>query len=145
MKKTLKFILIAVLLLVIGFFISVPVVNDISAAKTEKQLSQIELPEKTEIVETLSKAGKFTGNGNGMQYFGAILIKSELSLDELDGYYSDKDRRIVVEEQDSQEIEHIEHGEINFKTPVSADGNYYIVYLYGDGPELFAELDIRGH
>ena len=145
MKETLKFIFIAVLIFVIVLSISIPIVNNISAAKVEKELLKIELPENTEITESLSEAGKFTGNGNGMQYLGAMLIKSELSLEELDRYYSKKNKYIEVEEQNSQKIEHIEHGEISFKNPVSADENYYIVYLYGEGIEFFAESDIRGH
>ena len=40
------------------------------------------------MIESISRAGKLTGNGNGMQYFGAILIRSDLSLEELDAYYS---------------------------------------------------------
>ena len=36
------------------------------------------------LIESLSEAGRLTGNGNGLQYFGAVLIRSELSLEELD-------------------------------------------------------------
>ena len=49
----------------------------------EKELCETPLPEKTELIESISRAGKLTGNGNGMQYFGAILIRSDLSLEEL--------------------------------------------------------------
>lgn len=59
------------------------------AYNVEKMLCETPLPEQTELIEAISKAGKLTGNGNGMQYFGAILIKSELSLEELETYYSD--------------------------------------------------------
>lgn len=45
------------------------------------------------MIESLSQAGKLTGNGNGMQYFGAILIRSELSLEELETYVANDGAR----------------------------------------------------
>ena len=70
-------------LLLIGGVISIPLINNHTAYKVEKELCETPLPEKTELIESISRAGKLTGNGNGMQYFGAILIRSDLSLEEL--------------------------------------------------------------
>lgn len=81
MKKVVG-ILAAVVL--IGGSLSIPLINNLIAYKVENALCEIPLPEKTELIESLSQAGNLTGNGNGMQYFGAILIRSELSLEELD-------------------------------------------------------------
>ena len=95
----------------------------------------------------ISRAGKFTGNGNGMQYFGAMLIKSDLSLAELDEYYSayrENEWDYVVEVQDSREIECIEHSHIWFSTDVEPSENYYIVYSWGSGVSLFSDFDVRG-
>ena len=117
------------------------------AYKVEKALCEIPLPEETELIESLSQAGKLTGNGNGMQYFGAILIKSELSLEELDAYYSDYRRNeweYLVEIQEGQSIDVIEHGELQFSEEIKGSG-YYIVYSWGSGDSLLQELDIRGH
>ena len=83
MKKILKILCVIAIIAVILFVISIPIVNDMSAAKVEWDLKKLPLPEQTEFIESTSKAGKLVGNGNGMQYFGAILIKSELTLDEL--------------------------------------------------------------
>ena len=44
------------------------------------ELVHFRLPKNTELIESIYKAGKLVGNGNGMQYFGVILIKSELPL-----------------------------------------------------------------
>ena len=52
-----------------------------------------------------------------MQYFGAILIKSELSLKELDDYYSDhrsNEWEYLVEIQGGQSIDVIDHETLNF-------------------------------
>lgn len=133
---------------IILFMISIPIVNDFYAKQVKNQLKEIPLPEKTEYIEAISRADKMTGNGNGMQYFGAILIKSELSLEELDSYYTTYRKNewdCIVEIQEGQNIACIEHGILSFETDLSVEGQYYIIYSWGKGNELFAQLDIRGH
>ena len=88
MKKT-KIAGICLIVLILAAFVSVSVYNNYCAYNVEKMLCETPLPEQTELIEAISQTGKLTGNGNGMQYFGAILIKSELSLEELETYYSD--------------------------------------------------------
>lgn len=65
-------------------------------------------PENTEYIGSVCGAGKLIGCGNGMQYFGAILIKSELSREALEAYYSnyaEHDWECVVEHQVSAGIQ----------------------------------------
>ena len=81
--KKLKLVGILAAVVLIGGVISIPLINNHTAYKVEKELCETPLPEKTELIESISRAGKLTGNGNGMQYFGAILIRSDLSLEEL--------------------------------------------------------------
>ena len=148
MKKTLIIAVLLPIILITLFALSVPIVNNITAATVLSDIKNIPLPENTEYVEGISAAGKFTGNGNGMQYFGAILIKTDLSLDELNSYYSDyreNEFRLLVEKQESGEIAVIEHGSLAFESELSQDEDYYIVYSWGDGIDLFAALDLRGH
>ena len=145
--KKIKLVGILAAAVLIGSVISIPLVNNHTAYKVEKALCEIPLPEETELIESLSQAGKLTGNGNGMQYFGAILIKSELSLEELDAYYSDYRRNeweYLVEIQEGQSIDVIEHGELQFSEEIKGSG-YYIVYSWGSGNSLLKELDMRGH
>lgn len=90
---------------------------------------------------------QLTGNGNGMQYFGAILIQSELSLKELDDYYSDhrsNEWEYLVEIQEGQSIDVIDHETLNFGKEIN-DAGYYIVYSGESENSLLKELDIRGH
>ena len=97
----------------------------------EKELCETPLPEKTELIESISRAGKLTGNGNGMQYFGAILIRSDLSLEELDAYYSgyrSNEWECLVETQEGQSIEVIDHETLQFSEEIE-DSGYYIVNL----------------
>ncbi len=142
-KAVIPIVLIAVLL--VGFIVSVPLVNNHSAKEVERRLVSTALPDNTEIVESLSKAGKLVGNGNGMQYFGAMLIKSELGLEELEAYYSEIISGSAVREQKSRDIEIIEHGTLSFEAEISDTEGYFIVYLFGSGKKPFSELDIRGH
>ncbi len=145
--KKLKLVGILAAVVLIGGVISIPFVNDHIAYKVEMALCEIPLQEETELIESLSQAGKLTGNGNGMQYFGAILIQSDLSLEELDAYYSDyrsNEWEYIVKTQEGQSIEVIDHGVLQFTEKIK-DNGYYIVYSWGSGNSLLEELDIRGH
>ncbi|MBQ8824665.1 MAG: hypothetical protein IJZ64_05465, partial [Ruminococcus sp.] len=108
LNKCIKIFFVSLLLICIIFIISIPIINNYSASKVKKELCNIPLPSNTEIIESISKAGKLVGNGNGMQYFGAILIKSNLSLQELKNYYSQYKKSVDI--QAEQEINKIEHG-----------------------------------
>ena len=79
-----RFVIFFITLTIILFtlYIVSPIVNDNVAKKTADELVEIPLPNNTAFIESIYKAGKLVGNGNGMQYFGAILIKSELSVEE---------------------------------------------------------------
>lgn len=66
--KIIKIIAIIIMILLVAlilFLISVPIVNDHSAAKVAKRLEKIPLPEQTEYLESVSAAGKLVGNGDG--------------------------------------------------------------------------------
>lgn len=59
-----------------------------------------------------------------MQYFGAILIQSELALDTLQAYYSiyaDNEWTYIVEPQLDNKIKVIEHGYLNFDSDINGD------------------------
>ena len=115
--KKLKLVGILAAVVLIGGVISIPLINNHTAYKVEKKLCETPLPEKTELIESISRAGKLTGNGNGMQYFGAILIRSDLSLEELDAYYSryrSNEWECLVKIQEGQSIEGIDHGTLQF-------------------------------
>lgn len=127
-------------------FIS-PVVNDSYAKKTAKTIRSIELPKDTEYVEMFSKSGKLIGNGNGIQYFGGILVKSNLSLEELQDYYSDKVEKKLdcfVERQTGSELNCLEHYNIKLKEDITGEG-YYIVCAWGDYNNFFTNFDLRGN
>ncbi len=147
MKKLLAAVVLIPVLTFVCILIVAPIVNDSISGSTAKELAARPLPENTELIESVSKAGKLVGCGNGMQYFGAILIKSGLSLTELREYYNSfagSGREYIVENQSAGDIKVIEHALISFKTDIDGD-NYYIVYTWGDNQTIFHEFDLRGH
>ena len=145
--KKIGYIVCAIVVAFFAFIIAIPIVNDNVAKKTAEKVKKIQLPADTEYMETFSEAGKLVGNGNGMQYLGGILIKSDQSLKELQTYYSQyaqKEWECIVEKQKGREIQFVEHGAVSLNTDIDGDG-YYIVYSWGDSDTIFDDLDIRGH
>lgn len=100
MKKFLKNLLLftplILFLLPVIIYISIMLINNGIAYNTLKELKSIELPPNTKIEWSESKAGKLIGSGNGMQYFGSILVDSDLSENELKEYYKKHNKNIEV-------------------------------------------------
>ena len=145
MKQILIIVFFIAIIVSCSALIATPFINDDVSKKTANELADLPLPGNTELIESVHESGKLVGNGNGMQYFGAILIKSDLSLEELKEYYSsyaENEWDCVVEKQTGADIKIIEH--VKFTTEIEGD-NYYIVYSWGDNDTIFHEFDIRGH
>ena len=150
-----KIIGIAVIVLIVILFlllVSTPIINNTIASNIEKTLVKTPLPDNTELCDSLYVAGKIKGNGNGMQFFGAILIKSSLSIDELDNYYAkyhyDEFSYIVAVQSDAEISKRVgAHKRITFPYLKNVDkyDNYYVVYTWGRSNYIFSDLDLRGH
>lgn len=134
---------VMVLLLPVLFAITVTIANDIAAANVAKDLESIPLPEATVFIESISKAGKLIGNGNGMQYFGAMLISSGLPLEELQSYYTEYDCDVYI--QETSHIDIIDHGSLSFKNSPIPESSFIVADWGGGVPEIFKDFDIRGH
>ena len=145
MSKVKKAVVItAAVLLIIPVILTVviTVVNDNTAAGVERELVSLPLPEKMVFMESLSKVGKLVGNGNGMQYYGAMLITSQMPLEGLQSYYKQYNCDVFI--QKTSNIDNL-RGNVSFKTDTVPD-NAYRVELWGESPSwFFAEFDIRGH
>lgn len=103
MKKT-KWIGIAVILLPILMYQGIRIANNHIADALEERLLSCPLPPETERIDSISVAGKVEGNGNGMQYFGAILVQSALDEDALTAYYNEYFLNGYFEDADCVEI-----------------------------------------
>ncbi len=144
-------IIVAVFLLLIA--LAIPIANNAVALGVERELKRLPLPEETELVESTSVAGKMVGSGNGMQYFGALLLHSTLSLQELQEFYAvyqPNDYTCRVEPQIGTEIRPRGSslmGNVAFHTDAGTN-DYYILYTWGDAPDWaqdWLNTDLRGH
>lgn len=149
MKRFIKVAVIVILALVILIYPAVFITNNMIADSLEKKLKGYDLPESSELIDSLSIAGKYTGNGNGMQYLGVVLIKSELSLEEIKVHYSNSGN-IVVYEQADENIGFLDRPSGHrFKDFDADDGEHYAVALWGhiesDFIRVILDSDLRGH
>lgn len=87
MKKIRIIIILVAVLLPALAYSAIVVANNRIADSLEQDLLNYPLPPQTELLDSASIAAKVAGNGNGMQYIGALLVKSDLSEDELQAYY----------------------------------------------------------
>ncbi len=126
--------------------VSISLINNFQAYKVKKQLLDIPLPENTETVEIMSKAGKLAGNGNCMQYLGAMLIRSDLCFEDLKTYYekyADGWNGPFVAQPNGQAFD-ITNRPIRFSTAIDSQ-NYYVVHLWDYNESDLLDLDLRGH
>lgn len=145
-------LLIVIIALPIISYVGIVITNNYIADTIEKNLVSYELPANTELIDSISAAGKFTGNGNGMQYMGAILVDSDLSLEELTEYYSSKFDYIKVNEQETVKLDSIQNVSFNADMDLGEKSYYSIICWDDDRKETFGnfisellDFDIRGH
>lgn len=143
----------AVLLLIVS--VGIPIANNAIALRVEKSIKALPLPENTKLIDSTSVAGKLVGNGNGMQYFGAVLIQSTLSEEEIKIHYAKYRESLddcLVEPQKGAVIHPAgqplhKNDNLSFSAPMAGEG-YYIVYSWGRAPEwarMWLDTDLRGH
>ena len=101
-----------------------------------------------EILETKSVYGKLNGNGNGINYFSAVLIKAD--EDEVKALVQGLETEFEVAKYYLQEdIEiatiHNEHGRLEYETAIEEGETYYTVYVFESGIKGSNLLDPKGH
>ena len=151
-KRIFIILLIAIFILPVISYIGIVITNNSIADKIEKDLVSYELPTSTKLIDSVSVATKLTGNGNGMQYMGAILVDSDLSKEELKEHYSSEFDYIEVKEQETVNLDFIQS--VSFDADIKlGDKTYYSIICWDDNrSEMFGDFiselldfDIRGH
>ena len=103
--------------------------------------------------ETASIAGKFSGNDNGIQYAGILLVESPLSKEELQKHYEKSFEYVEVRNQTSQKLD-FELNEYSFRRFDKIEsGSAYSIVCYdtketiydNDTLKTILNLDLRGH
>lgn len=153
MKKNIIIIVTLFFCIIVLFFIilhiSINISNNNISKNIEKELKALPLPNNTELVDSIAVSGKLTGNGNGMQYLGAIFIKTELSQEDLENYYKNYRKNkwyCLIKKQNTEKIDIIEHGNYTFRNFNNDEAEkYYIIYSWGISNNEILQSDIRGH
>ncbi len=128
MKKV-RFIILTIVLLMVAFFVTVHIANNHIAETLKQKLLDCSLPAETQLLESESFARKMSGNGNGMQWYGIILVKSSQDETALYEWFNsmmndDADESLMVFEQNSPEI--FDAGNKTFKMYTGEEGCYQI-------------------
>lgn len=163
MSKKLK-IIITVIIVIAVLLVSSPfifyggivIANNNIANNLEKDLKKAPLPENTVLVDSISVAAKMTGNGNGMQYYGAIVVESELSEEELKAHYEEYGNYIFVRVQENEYVlnddylnnhtfDNLEEGKTYY---CIESWEYNKISYYENSPtllDIILNFDIRAH
>ena len=115
--------------------------NDFSKAISEHS--------QAEIVKTKGICGKMYGNGNGMQYFGAVLIERD-SIENMDTLLAQLDKTfeiVAVGEQKGQDIQskYLVNLTLSYDTAISDDAQYISIWFFNSHHPDSDLRDIRGH
>lgn len=137
-------LILAAVLIVPQIFIQAR--NDAAAHEVETALLGSPLAPGADVVDSMSLAGKLSGNGNGMQYLGVLLIRSNQTLDELQAFYDTQsvDNAPTIEVATPESLNGL-HKTPGFLGEAGEPGTF-IVYAWGSGPGWpFSDSDLRGH
>lgn len=152
MKRILKYIGIILLCLVIPAAIAfVPIGNNVILNKHTNELEHFKLNADYEVLAKDSECGKLEGNGNGMQYFSALLIHSNKDLVWKN---SDWEGVFLIDVKDTSFVNFINEYDfrvdcINIKKKlkeVKDKENYYVLYSFYNAPlDSIWNNDFRAH
>ncbi len=141
-------IVLAVVLLVMG--LAVPITNNAVAMGVARELEALELPADTSIIEKTSLSGRLTNDVGSVQYFAALLIKSDRPIEELRAHYAQYNTDLIenyrIEPQRGQAITVLDDTDFSFREAVGEEG-YYIVYTVrsgGNALQWWLDMDVRG-
>ena len=140
------------LLLIAALYAGIVVSNNRIAEDLRKQVAGCMLPPGTELVDSAAVAGRLQGNGNGMQYFGVVLIHSNLDEGPLRTWYEaqlPKEEYIWVTRRESELFD----SSTRLFKDYEDDGHYWFVMLSRYNPigkdatllDGLRDIDIRGH
>lgn len=141
-------------LLIFLLFFAGPLYNNIVAIRYLGKLESVPPPEGTTQLASFWEVGKFSGNGNNMEYFVGIVVKTNQSEAALLEYYQAAGLPPARASHTSHQVQvgRIENGRPRFAESYSLRGNYafptgeeYRVVALYDGGYSATIFDIRGN
>ncbi len=148
MKKLLA-LLLAVCVVMGCAYVTIVMMNNHIADGLLQKLKDCPLPPGTEILDSASIAGKELGNGNGMQYYGILLVNSDCDEGALSEWYNDRiptdgvSEWIDVLPQMSSYI--FGTTGMKFRDYSDSVNCYQIRLMRDDQVDTWLDLDLRGH
>lgn len=117
---------------------------------TERLTTAIEEAQSVELIEVQSVYGKLNGNGNGIQYYGTVLVKtsSEDNVKEIVESLSDQYEELnyCIQESSAVQSKYLEHVTVEYEySLMESEEEYYSIYFYVSHHENSNLLDIDGH
>lgn len=102
-----------------------------------------------DIVEEKSVYGKLNGNGNGIQYYGAVLVRKD-DVEDMDSLTAMLDGKFEIIEfwaQSDNKITstHLEHKTLAYDTPICAEDEYISICFYNSYHPDSELRDLAGH
>ena len=137
-------IALAVVLLVMG--LAVPVANNAIAMGVAREMEALPLPPDTTLVESTSLSGRFGDTKGHVQYFAALLVKSDRTVEDLRAHYAEyTDGSLIayrVEKQVGREIAVLKDADLSFR---SGKGDYIVYTLRtgGNALQFWLDMDVR--
>ena len=103
----------------------------------------------SDIIEEQSVYGKLNGNGNGIQYFGAVLVRED-AVEDVDALLAELDETFeIVEciEQNESTIvsRHLQHRTLTYDTPITSENTYVSICFYNSKHPKSSLWDLAGH
>lgn len=127
-------------------------VNNARARSLESALHRFDYGSPNiEVIDSRHICGKLNGNGNGMQYFAAILLKTDdITAQEIESRLAavrDEYDIVGVQAQSTAELDckYLEHATLTFDAVLQDGTSYVAVYLMETDDDFRSLLDIRGH
>ncbi len=121
----------------------VHVANNVAAHEIERRLVAIPLPPGTELVDSAWAVSRFAGAGNGTQYAGAVLVRSDLSSAALAALYNDGAQNArALGETDGRVESALRFGN---EYDLTEPGMFVIAETGEPESALLASADVRGH
>lgn len=102
------------------------------------------------IIDKASVYGKLNGNGNGIQFFGAVLVEgeSEESISTIVADLSGQYEEVGYAKQHNSEIKvkYLEHRTLQFSfSSFLENKQYYIIYFFNSQNPYSWPFDLAGH